>query len=45
MEKCKEEEEKNNYYNNNDLNDTNGLKLYEGLLIKAERDIREHIKV
>ena len=34
------------YINNEDLeNDANGLKLYEGMLIKAESDIRNHIRV
>ena len=40
-----ENEKKENYKNLNDSKDENGLQLYEGLLIKAERDIRQHIKV
>jgi hypothetical protein len=41
-----EDEEKEKYRNINDLeNDPNGLKLYEGMLIKAESDIRSHIRV
>ena len=37
--------QKNNYINTEDQNDENGLKLYEGLLIKAESAIRKHISV
>ena len=45
-EKILEDEEKEKYRNINDLeNDPNGLKLYEGMLIKAESDIRNHIRV
>ena len=44
-EKLAKDEEKNNYINKEDPNDLNGLKLYEGMLIKAERKIREHIRV
>ena len=45
-EKLLEDEEKEKYRNINDLeNDPNGLKLYEGMLIKAESDIRNHIRV
>ena len=45
-EKVSEDEKKENYINNEDLeNDANGLKLYEGMLIKAESDIRNHIRV
>ena len=45
-QKILEDEEKENYRNINDLeNDPNGLKLYEGMLIKAESDIRGHIRV
>ena len=40
-----ENEKKEKYKNLNDSKDENGLKLYEGLLIKAEKDIRQHIKV
>ena len=42
----KEEVEKEKYININNLeNDANGLILYEGMLIKAESDIRNHIRV
>lgn len=45
-EKISEDEEKEKYINKEDLeNDANGLKLYEGMLIKAESDIRNHIRV
>lgn len=45
-QKILEDEEKDKYRNINDLeNDPNGLKLYEGMLIKAESDIRNHIRV
>ena len=45
-QKLLEDEEKEKYRNINDLeNDPNGLKLYEGMLIKAESDIRSHIRV
>ena len=45
-EKIIEDEKKEKYINNEDLeNDANGLKLYEGMLIKAESDIRNHIRV
>ena len=45
-EKILEDEEKEKYMNKEDLeNDANGLKLYEGMLIKAESDIRNHIRV
>ena len=45
-QKILEDEEKENYRNIYDLeNDPNGLKLYEGMLIKAESDIRGHIRV
>lgn len=45
-EKILEDEEKEKYINKNDIeNDPNGLKLYEGMLIKAESDIRNHIRV
>ena len=33
------------YHNNEDKNDENGLILYEGMLRKAEKDIRKHIRV
>lgn len=45
-EKIQRDEEKEKYVNYNDLEkDANGLKLYEGMLIKAESDIRNHIRV
>ena len=44
-EKMEKDEEKNIYFNNEDPNDTNGLKLYEGMLIKAESQIRKHLRV
>ena len=44
--KILEDEEKEKYININNLeNDANGLILYEGMLIKAESDIRNHIRV
>ena len=45
QQKIQIEEEREEYKNNNDQNDINGLKLYENLLIKAEKDIRAHIRV
>ena len=44
-EKLEKDEEKNNYINKGDPNDLNGLKLYEGMLINAEKNIRGHIRV
>ena len=44
-EKLEKDKEKNNYINNEDINDLNGLKLYEGMLINAEKSIRGHIRV
>ena len=44
-EKLEKDEENNNYINKEDPNDLNGLKLYEGMLIKAESCIRSHIRV
>ena len=45
-EEILEDEEKEKYINKEDLEkDANGLKLYEGMLIKAESDIRTHIRV
>ena len=44
-EKMLKEESKKEYHNNEDPNDENGLILYEGMLIKAEKDIRKHIRV
>ena len=39
------DELKNKYINYEDPKDANGLKLYEGMLIKAEGDLRNHIRV
>ena len=44
-EKLLYEESKKTYHNYEDKNDENGLILYEGMLIKAEKDIRKHIRV
>jgi hypothetical protein len=44
-ERMEREEEKNIFFNSEDPNDTNGLKLYEGMLIKAESQIRKHLRV
>ena len=44
-EKVLNDESKKNYHNNEDKNDENGLLLYEGMLRKAEKDIRKHIRV
>ena len=44
-EKIEKDQEKSNYFNNEDPNDLNGLKLYEGMLINAEKNIRGHIRV
>ena len=45
-EKIMEDEKKEKFINKNDMeNDPNGLKLYEGMLVKAESDIRNHIRV
>ena len=44
-EKMLTEESKKLYHNYEDKNDENGLILYEGMLIKAEKDIRNHIRV
>ena len=44
-EKLLYEESKKTYHNYEDKNDENGLVLYEGMLIKAEKDIRKHIRV
>ena len=38
-------ESKKMHHNNEDKNDENGLLLYEGMLRKAEKDIRKHIRV
>ena len=39
------DESRKKYHNTEDKNDENGLMLYEGMLIKAEKDIRKHIRV
>lgn len=44
-EKIERDLEKEKYINKEDPNDINGLKLYEGMLVKAESDIRGHIRV
>ena len=44
-EKICEDEKREEYYNYENEEDANGLKLYEGMLIKAESDIRNHIRV
>ena len=44
-QKIANDESKKTYHNNEDKNDENGLILYEGMLIKAEKDIRRHIRV
>lgn len=44
-EKISNDESKKKYRNSEDKNDENGLMLYEGMLIKAEKDIRKHIRV
>ena len=44
-QKLKQDEENKNYINKEDPNDLNGLKLYEGMLIEAEKNIRNHIRV
>ena len=44
-EKLEKDESKDRYINYDDPKDANGLKLYEGMLIKAEGDLRNHIRV
>ena len=44
-QKIEQDDSKNKYKNYENPNDTNGLKLYEGMLIKAEEDLRTHIRV
>ena len=44
-QKLQQDEENKNYINKEDPNDLNGLKLYEGMLIEAEKNIRNHIRV
>lgn len=43
--KLEKDEELKNYVNEEDPDDSNGLKLYEGMLIQAEKNIRNHIRV
>ena len=44
-QKLEKDEEIKNYINKEDPSDANGLKLYEGMLIQAEKNIRSHIRV
>ena len=44
-EKLKKDEEKDKYINKENPEDSNGLKLYEGMLIEAEKNLRGHIRV
>ena len=44
-EKILIDESKKKYRNTEDKNDENGLMLYEGMLIQAEKDLRKHIRV
>ena len=44
-QKLESDESKDKYINYEDPKDANGLKLYEGMLIKIEGDLRNHIKV
>ena len=44
-QKLESDEKKEKYINYEDPNDANGLKLYEGMLIKIEGDLRNHIRV
>ena len=44
-QKLEKEESKDHYINYEDPKDANGLKLYEGMLIKLEGDLRSHIRV
>jgi len=43
--KIESDESKDKYVNYEDPTDANGLKLYEGMLIKVEGDLRNHIRV
>ena len=43
--KMESDESKDKYVNYEDPTDANGLKLYEGMLIKVEGDLRNHIRV
>lgn len=45
QEKIESDESKDKYINYEDPKDANGLKLYEGMLIKVEGDLRNHIRV
>ena len=45
QEKIENDESKDKYINYEDPKDANGLKLYEGMLIKVEGDLRNHIRV
>ena len=45
QEKLENDESKDKYINYEDPKDANGLKLYESMLIKAEGDLRNHIRV
>ena len=44
-QKVQNDESKDKYINYEDPKDANGLKLYEGMLIKIEGDLRNHIRV
>ena len=44
-EKLIEDKKKEKFYNFENEKDPNGLMLYEDMLIKAESDIRNHIRV
>ena len=44
-QKIQNDESKDKYINYEDPKDANGLKLYEGMLIKIEGDLRNHIRV
>ena len=44
-QKLEADESKDKYINYEDPKDANGLKLYEGMLIKVEGDLRNHIRV
>ena len=45
QEKIERDEAKDRYINYEDPKDANGLKLYEGMLIKVEGGLRNHIRV
>ena len=44
-QKLEKDEENKKYINKEDTSDFNGLILYEGMLIQAEKNIRSHIRV